>query len=331
MNITMMIPGAPRKVAGRPARVGPGQQRKVGLTGSGPASIGFAPWLDPSWEFWVHGSSILSIPHLRAERVFDLHPPNVFKVERKNGFVNYYDFIKRLPTPIYMLDRYEEIPQSIRYPLELVRQQWPGVPLGSTTSYMIALALLEGVTHLGLWGLDYQSSTEYDEQRANAEMWVGIAMGSGVQVVISAASPLCHEPKLLYGYESHTPDLYAARIEKKRQLNKHIHTGDATFSHTKLQKIECQADLDAAAKKRAAFNPAFARAMAEMTAEPEPAWLPKNIGVPVCDEPPVSSPLPSVSAPPRGPRRKSKQHGHRRHGPLPSRLPAACGRRVLRP
>lgn len=281
MGLTVIVPGAPRLVAGRPVPVGPGQSRKVGLLGSGFKSLACTPWLDPSWTFWVHASSLLSIPHLRADRVFDLHPRHVFTMERKNGFKNYYEFLQHCPTLIYMQNRYEEIPQSVRYPLEMVRQQWPTVPLGSTTAYMIALALLEGVTHLGLWGIDYQSSTEYEEQRANAELWCGIAIGMGVQVVIPAVSPLCHEPKLLYGYESHTPELYAARLEKKRLLSKRMPTKGELTKDSQLDPITSQADLAAAAELRRQKDPALAKAIDEMT-DVEPDWLPR-IGVPADD------------------------------------------------
>lgn len=273
MAVTVLVPGAPRKVAGRPAPVGPGQQRKVGLLGAGLKSIAVTPWLDPSWTFWVHASSILSIPHLRADRVYDLHPPHVFRMTRKNGFKNYYEFLQHCPTPIYMQDRYEEIPQSVRYPLEMVRQQWPQVPLGSTTAYMIAMALLEGVTHLGLWGIDYQSASEYEEQRANAELWCGIAIGLGVHLVIPKISPLCHEPRLLYGYESHTPELFEARLEKKRRLTNALLPKGEAVTPARLERIMGQAGLDVAAELRKTHDPGLAKAIAEMTDE-APAWLP---------------------------------------------------------
>lgn len=210
----LRIPGAPRVVAGRPVAVGPGRWRKVGLLGGAAGSLRCAPWQDPSWEFWAHASVANAIPHLRADRLFDPHPKHVFTMARKNGFKDYFAFLKTCPTPIYMQERYEDIPMSVRYPLEMVRQQWPGVPIGSTTALMVALALIEGVTHLGLFGIDYQHDSEYEEQRPNAELWVGIALGLGVQVIIPAISPLCHEPTLLYGYESHTPERFQARIDR---------------------------------------------------------------------------------------------------------------------
>ncbi len=137
MGLMLHIPGAPRSVAGRPAPVGPGRLRKIGLIGAAARSLACAPWQDPSWTFWAHSSVVHGIPYQRADRLFDPHPKNVFTVERKNGFKNYYEFLQRCPTPIYMQDQYDEIQQSIRYPLEMVRQQWPGVPLGSTAMWSL--------------------------------------------------------------------------------------------------------------------------------------------------------------------------------------------------
>jgi hypothetical protein len=260
----LRIPGAPRTVAGRPALVGPGHARKVGLIGSAPKSLACAPWQDPSWTFWSHASSVQAIPHLRADRLFDLHPRAIFTMARKNGFKDYYQWLQRCSTPIYMQDHYPEIPQSVRYPLELVRQQWPQVPIGSTTAEMIALALIEGVTHLGLWGIDYQHDSEYDEQRPNAELWVGIAIGMGVQIIIPAASPLCHEPTRIYGYESHTPELYAARLEKLATIKAATLDQRGTFDEHRLQPVESQADLDRALEVRRRMNPRWDTLVAEM-------------------------------------------------------------------
>jgi hypothetical protein len=69
---------------------------------------------------------------------------------------------------------------------------------------MIALALSEGVTHLGFYGIHYALDEEHKKQRAGCEFWMGIAVGKGVQIVNPPGSPLLREPGWLYGYESHS-------------------------------------------------------------------------------------------------------------------------------
>lgn len=271
------IPGAPRLAAVRPAPVGPGRSRKIGLIGGAPKSLACAPWLDPSWSFWAHASVAGQIPHQRADRLFDPHPKNVFTVARKNGFKDYYQFLQHCPTPIYMQEHYADIPASVRYPLELVKQQWPGVPLASTTALMIALALLEGVTHLGLWGIDYQHDSEYEDQRPNAEYWVGIAVGMGVQVVIPDVSPLCHQPALIYGYETHSPEQYAERLRKFAAMKVAKRAKGGAFTASRLEPLVGQAGLDAAAAARAT-DPEWVKEVAKLN-DAEPAWLGPPVGV----------------------------------------------------
>jgi len=184
--------------------------RKVALLGGVASTLAHAPFDDPSWAIWSHSSVVPKLAR-RVDRWFDLHPPHCFQEVRKCGRADYYGWLKRCTTPVYMQKHYPEIPASVRYPIERIRAEWPMVPFGSQTAWMIALALTEGVTHIGLFGIHYQFETEYAEQRANAELWVGIAMGKGVHVVIPDGTPLAREPIDLYGYESHTPEKYAAR------------------------------------------------------------------------------------------------------------------------
>lgn len=213
--MSIRVTGAPKQHGGRPEFVGPGRQRKVAIIGSHSGSILYAPYRDPTWEMWVHSSTAQLVPKGRADRLFDLHPRHCFQVARKNGFLDYYQYLKDSTTPVYMQEVFPEIPQSVRFPLEMIQSLWPGVPIGSQTAAMIALALVEGVTQLGFWGVHYSQRDERGDQRLSTEHWIGIARGMGVQILIPTQSPLCHEPAELYGYESHsTPEKYAAKLKQ---------------------------------------------------------------------------------------------------------------------
>jgi hypothetical protein len=190
-----------------------GRQRKVALIGGVKETLLHTPWDDPSWEIWAHNSLPPRVTAgRRVDRYFDLHPPHCFQVERKCGRANYYGWLKSLTTPIYMQQKYPEIPASVRYPRERMQAEWPLIPFGSQTAWMIALALSEGVTHIGLYGIHYTGEPEREEQHSNAQLWAGIALGRGVHLVIPDKCPIARTPKDLYGYESHTPEKYAKRI-----------------------------------------------------------------------------------------------------------------------
>jgi hypothetical protein len=269
----LTIPGGPRKPAVRPDRVGLGRLRHIGIIGGAPDSIRYAPWGNPSWEFWTHSSAVLAIPYLRCDRIFDTHPPHCFMEARKNGFKDYYAFLQTCPTPIYMQQQYAAIPQSRRYPYEVLKMLWPGVPFGSQAAYMIALALYEGVTHLGFFGVDYAHETEYQQQRSNAEQWVGIARGLGVHIILPPKTPFCQEPREDYAYQSHsTPEKYEA-IKAKFAAAKAGKASTLPFQPTKLVPVQTPEAVAAATVVRMATQPAWVKETASFRDDPRPAWL----------------------------------------------------------
>lgn len=184
----------------RPA-VGPGRLRKIALIGSAP-SISSAPWHDPSWEIWAHAT----VHHhcARVDRYFDLHPWEWITGKQVPGYLK---FLQKASVPVYMQTTHAEVPASIRYPRERVMTEFRRY-FTSHAAWMMALALTEGVTTLGLWGIHYGHKTEYEQQRAGCEYWMGVCEGRGVQVVTPEDSPLCREPAHLYGYESHEGKLH---------------------------------------------------------------------------------------------------------------------------
>lgn len=175
---------------------GLGRLRKIALIGSA-ASVGLAPWYDPSWEIWAHATCY---PYCkRVDRYFDLHP---WKWISEKPMPGYLDWLKGLRTPVYMQRVFRDVPASVRFPRERVMAEYPRY-FTSHAAWMIALALSEGVTHLGFFGIHYALDEEHKKQRAGCEFWMGVAIGRGVQIVNPEGSPLLREPGWLYGYESH--------------------------------------------------------------------------------------------------------------------------------
>ena len=102
-----------------------------------------------------------------------------------------------------MQQHYPDVPASIKYPLEQVVTEFPWGYMTNTVAYMIALALMEGVTHIGIFGADYVGASEYLAQRGCCEYWLGVAEGRGVHLRFPPGCDLLNRPHLLYGYESH--------------------------------------------------------------------------------------------------------------------------------
>ena len=178
------------------------QQRKIAILG-GAGTIRFAPWHDYSWELWSH-ASCRDMCKRQPDVLFDLHPPELWRdVVKKRWDPGYYKWLKKNHIPIYMQDRYPDVPASMRYPFETMITEFPRGYMCNQPAYMIALALMQGVTHIAVYGCHYQTDGEYGSQRGSMEYWLGVAEGRGVHVLIPPTCDLLNRPALLYGYESH--------------------------------------------------------------------------------------------------------------------------------
>lgn len=187
----------------RAAFAGQGRLRKIALIGGGNTHR-FAPWHDDTWEIWSHASA-RKFCQREADVLFDLHPKALWSDPKKKFWdTSYGAWLKQNHLPIYMQKRYKDVPASIEYPFgQIITEFYPYFT--NHVAWMIALALTQGVTHLGLYGCHYDSQSEYGPQRGCAEYWCGVAHGRGVQVLIPPTCDLLDNPHLLYGYESH-PD-----------------------------------------------------------------------------------------------------------------------------
>ena len=142
------------------------------------------------------------------DRLFDLHPKACWSGGGKKGD-GYTKWLAKNTIPIYMQKAWPEVPASIEYPKGRILMEYPdayGLFTNCFTNHaawMIALALTEGVTTIGLFGINYGTESEYATQRGSAIYWLGRAAGMGVRHVLPSQCTLLDEPHLLYGYESH--------------------------------------------------------------------------------------------------------------------------------
>lgn len=178
-------------------------ERKIAIVGFA-SSYREAPYNDPSVEIWGMNELWKYLP--RWDRWFELHPREVFALEGDRNQVAHEAWLQQQPAekPIYMIERHADIPGSVEYPLDAMAARFfPGTArpyFTSSIAFMLALAIAEGATWIGLYGIDLASDTEYASQRAAAEYFIGIARGMGIVVVIAAGSALLKAPSV-YGYD----------------------------------------------------------------------------------------------------------------------------------
>lgn len=176
--------------------VGTGRLRKIAIIGAA-QSVDFAPWYDHSWEIWAH-STVYPLCK-RADRYFDLHP---WEWITSKGVPGYVEWLTQTKTPVYMQRKFSSVKSSVRYPKERILSEFRRY-FTSQAAWMMALALTEGVTHLGFFGVHYSLDEEHKKQRAGCEYWMGVCEGRGVQLILPPTCPLLRQPSWLYGYESH--------------------------------------------------------------------------------------------------------------------------------
>ncbi len=105
-----------------------------------------------------------------------------------------------------MLDPQQDIPLSVRYPIEdvtaLIGKTALGTPyLESSIAYMLALAIHERVDRVGIWGVDLHCESEYAYQRPNLEYLIGLGRGLGMKIYVPPQSALLtHQNGAPYGF-----------------------------------------------------------------------------------------------------------------------------------
>jgi hypothetical protein len=140
------------------------------------------------------------------DRYYDLHPRSCWSRGGKKG-ATYPAWLAKQTTPIYMQHRTPEVPASVEYPKRRMLMEFSYAHkrhyFSNHAAWMIAHAILEGVTTIGLFGINYALESEYIRQRGSVEYWLGQLDGRGVNVVLPEQCSLLRDPALLYGYDSH--------------------------------------------------------------------------------------------------------------------------------
>ena len=132
-----------------------------------------------------------------------LHFQNKFT---KEAFVNRVNMRK---VPFITQKQHPDIPLSVAFPLKEVFVKFGTLYFTNTICYMIAMAILEGVTSIELWGVVQGGYQEYLRERKGVEYWLGWAAGTGIKIDIRGITQLFSNDfdGKLYGYNRTPQDL----------------------------------------------------------------------------------------------------------------------------
>ena len=243
LSLTEATPAITPQPNGQPP---PGRvTRRIAICGTAPSTRTQIPWNEKDFEFWALNDAHKLFPI--QEGTVNGHPRMIwFETHPREWFTgtnrpaDHLAWLQKCPVPIYMWQHYDDIPNSIAFPLEQLRQMFPGAtkrwelvtgPNGqvvpklvkqegyftSTIAYMVAMAIaeLQAGDELWFWGVDLAAPTEYFRQRPCLEYMLGYAQAKGIKVALPAACPILKGP--FYGSVDPT-DQIADAVRQKLEM-----------------------------------------------------------------------------------------------------------------
>ena len=175
---------------------------------------------DPTTEIWGLNDLYDQIP--RYTRWFEMHQRKIvdsWQSCRTNR--NHLEVLRQMQCPVYMQDHYEDIPCSVKYPLQeiqdFIKQRFPGRDFNgyftNSISYMVAMAIRESFEEIEIYGVDLAVGSEYGSQRPSCEFWLGVAAGLGAKIYIPPESDLLTS-LFLYGYEDEKKAVFMSKVQQ---------------------------------------------------------------------------------------------------------------------
>src|SRR6266849_8393058 len=155
---------------------------RVALVGTCPSSRMLAPYANGDWEIWAcsPGNAFGLLP--RVTRWFEIHGDLGWHEReqwRRPG--EYLEWLNGQTFTVYAQNQ-EFIKRAKNYPLDEMIAKHSLYFFTSTFAYMMALAIAEGATEIGLYGMDMTSIEEYRDQRPAMQHFIVMCMAMGIKV-----------------------------------------------------------------------------------------------------------------------------------------------------
>lgn len=171
------------------------KRKKVAIVGFASNTLHLVPYDDPDFEVWGMNQGYMHMAR-RADRWFEMHMPEATADLRDP---EYLTWLTQCPIPVYMIQHYDHIPNSVRFPLEEAFHLAGRDYFMSSVAFMLCLAALEGFQEVHLYGINLAIGDEYFYEKPNAEWWIGKLEGMGIKVYVPSASALLKQHRR-YGY-----------------------------------------------------------------------------------------------------------------------------------
>src|SRR5262245_56056437 len=102
------------------------RRKRLALVGFATNTLHLVPWQDQTIELWSMNQGYMHCER-RTDRHFEMHQPEATADVRDP---NYLTWLQQCPIPVYMIEAYPVVPQSVRYPIESVMPKTRARPKG---------------------------------------------------------------------------------------------------------------------------------------------------------------------------------------------------------
>lgn len=200
--------------------------------GTSPDSCGLAPWNEEGIEEWIglNDAHQLWCMHMdKITRWCQVHQKWRYMRSNPRYDIDHWKWLQqKQPFPIYMQRHDPDVPSSVPIPLEEISRRFLAgkvsrgvnyervLEMGSTFSYIIPMAIMEGAQRVEFYGVELAQEVEYLEQRPSTEFWMGVATANGVEIHVPRVTRVLKSN--FYGYDHPKPDTE----EQKKLLENNV-------------------------------------------------------------------------------------------------------------
>ena len=187
---------------------------KIAIMGSAPSSRMEAPFNDQNWDIWSCSPPNFDLP--RVDAWFELH-----NLDRKLGPPENQKYVEALKAHgrVYITNLDPRLPDAAEFPWQEMLQEFGPYFFSSSIAWMMAYAIKQKPTEMGLWGVDMSAESEYGYQRAGCHYFMQEASKRGIKLTVPSTSDIAM-PHPLYAIKEHWPMWHKVQARKKELKQK---------------------------------------------------------------------------------------------------------------
>lgn len=209
--------------------------KKIAILGTAP-SWKQAPLHDSDWEIWV--CNITGMEVERWDRLFEIHR------RWEESDKEYLEEIKTILPPKKVMSIIPlGGPANIVIDRAALAKKYGAIWLSSSLAYMLAIAIDEGATDIGIWGVDMESREEYVVQFSGCRHFIDLAKFVGIKIHMPDRCLLLREPE---PYPDRFETMFALTMENKaKRIEGLIDQSERRLERTKREMYYLDGKIDA--------------------------------------------------------------------------------------